>query len=74
METLINNAAAKLRNSLPQAMVSSYTYRPLVGMTSKTDARGIKETYKYDDMQRLQAILDHLNYVNKAIDYHYRPN
>lgn len=74
MESLINNAAAKLRNSLPQAMVSSYTYRPLVGMTSKTDARGITEYYKYDGMQRLQAILDHLNYVNKSFDYHYRPN
>lgn len=74
METLIKNAAAKLRNALPQAMVSSYTYRPLVGMTSKTDARGITEYYKYDGMQRLQAILDHLNYVNKSFDYHYRPN
>lgn len=73
METLITNAAAKLRNSLPQAMVSSYTYRPLVGMTSKTDTRGVKETYTYDGMQRLQAILDHLNYVNKSFDYHYRP-
>lgn len=74
METLIRNAADKLRNALPQAMVSSYTYRPLVGMTSKTDARGITEYYKYDGMQRLQAILDHLNYVNKSFDYHYRPN
>lgn len=74
MESLINNAAVKLRNALPQAMVSSYTYRPLVGMTSKTDARGITEYYKYDGMQRLQAILDHLNYVNKSFDYHYRSN
>lgn len=74
METLINNEAVKLRNALPQAMVSSYTYRPLVGMTGKTDARGITEYYKYDGMQRLQAILDHLNYVNKSFDYHYRSN
>ncbi|WP_367330283.1 hypothetical protein [Sphingobacterium multivorum] len=74
METLINNAADKLRTNLPHAMVNSYTYRPFVGMTSKTDQRGIKETYTYDGMQRLQAILDHLNFVNKATDYHYRPN
>ncbi|WP_367331324.1 hypothetical protein [Sphingobacterium multivorum] len=74
METLIKNAADKLRTDLPKAMVTSYTYRPLVGMTSKTDARGIKETYTYDGMQRLQAILDHLNYVTKSFDYHYRPN
>lgn len=74
METLIRNASVELRNSLPQAMVSSYTYKPLVGMTSKTDPRGITEYYRYDGMQRLQAILDHLNYVNKSFDYHYRPN
>lgn len=74
METLIKNAADKLRTGLPNAMVSSYTYKPLVGLTSKTDARGIKETYKYDGMQRLQAILDQVGNVTKAIDYHYRPN
>ncbi|MCW8311094.1 hypothetical protein K7A41_07660 [Sphingobacterium sp. InxBP1] len=74
MDTLIKAAADKLRASLPNAMVTSYTYRPLVGMTSKTDARGIKESYTYDGMQRLQAILDHLNQVNRAFDYHYRPN
>lgn len=74
METLIKNAADKLRTDLPQAMVTSYTYRPLVGMTSKTDARGIKETYTYDGMQRLQAILDHLNNINRSFDYHYRSN
>ncbi|MNX98357.1 hypothetical protein D3C86_1307640 [compost metagenome] len=74
METLIRNAADKLRTDLPKAMVSSYTYKPLVGMTSKTDPRGIKETYTYDGMQRLQAILDHLNNVTKSVDYHYRSN
>ncbi|WP_333625478.1 hypothetical protein [Sphingobacterium siyangense] len=74
MEILIKNASDKLRTNLPKAMVTSYTYKPLVGMTSKTDARGIKETYIYDGMQRLQAILDHLNYVNRSFDYHYRSN
>lgn len=74
METLIKNAADKLRSGLPKSMVTSYTYKPLVGMTSKTDARGIRETYKYDGMQRLQAILDHLNNVTKSVDYHYRSN
>ncbi|WP_343318254.1 hypothetical protein [Sphingobacterium multivorum] len=74
METLIKNAADKLRTDIPKAMVTSFTYKPLVGMTSKTDARGIKETYTYDGMQRLQAILDHLNNVNRSFDYHYRSN
>lgn len=74
METLIKGAAEKLRTNLSQSMVTSYTYKPLVGMTSKTDARGITEYYKYDGMQRLQTILDHLNNVNRSFDYHYRSN
>lgn len=76
MEALIKAAADKLRadSRLAGAMVTSYTYKPLVGMTSKTDPRGIKETYIYDGMQRLKAILDHLNYVNRSFDYHYRSN
>ncbi len=75
-DAAIETAMNTLRNDsrLAGAMVTSYTYRPLVGMTSKTDARGIKETYTYDGMQRLQTILDHLNYVTKSFDYHYRPN
>ncbi|MDR2273635.1 MAG: hypothetical protein LBF27_22200 [Sphingobacterium sp.] len=73
-ENSIVSTMAKLRNSLPKSMITSYTYKPLVGMTSKTDPRGIKETYTYDGMQRLQAILDHLNYVNRSFDYHYRSN
>ncbi|WP_367330213.1 hypothetical protein [Sphingobacterium multivorum] len=76
METLIKAASDKLRSDsrLAKAMVTTYTYKPLVGMTSKTDARGITEYYKYDGMQRLQAILDHLNNVNRSFDYHYRSN
>ncbi len=76
METLIKNASDKLRSDsrLAKAMVTTYTYKPLVGMTSKTDSRGIKETYTYDGMQRLQAVLDHLNYVNRSFNYHYRSN
>jgi len=76
METLIKNASDKLRSDsrLAKAMVTTYTYKPLVGMTSKTDGRGIKETYTYDGMQRLQAVLDHLNHVNRSFDYHYRSN
>ncbi|WP_324758348.1 hypothetical protein [Sphingobacterium thalpophilum] len=56
------------------AEMITYTYKPLVGITSRTDARGVTEYYQYDGMQRLQAILDQLNNVTKAIDYHYRPN
>lgn len=73
-DALINTQMTKLRTMLPHALVTHYTYIPLVGMTSKTDVRGITEYYQYDGMRRLQTVLDHLNYVNKSFDYHYRPN
>lgn len=73
-DVAINTAMTKLRSSLSKAMVTSYTYQPLVGMRSKTDARGVTEFYEYDGMQRLKAVLDHLNYVTSSMDYNYRPN
>ncbi|MGA6119348.1 hypothetical protein [Sphingobacterium anhuiense] len=74
--TLIENAMIKLRTDtkLAKAMVTSYTYKPLVGMTSKTDPRGITEYYEYDGMQRLKAILDQVKNVTTSMDYHYRTN
>ncbi|MFE7088404.1 hypothetical protein ACFU8T_13430, partial [Sphingobacterium spiritivorum] len=47
-----------LRSNLPGSQITSYTYKPLVGMTSKTDARGQTEYYQYDGLQRLQHVLD----------------
>lgn len=73
-DIVINNAMENLRSNLPKAMVTSYTYQPLVGMKSKTDPRGMTEYYEYDGMQRLKAILDQFKNVRSALDYHYRPN
>ncbi|UIR57752.1 hypothetical protein LZQ00_07990 [Sphingobacterium sp. SRCM116780] len=70
----INSTIQLLRANLPKSQVSTYTYKPLVGMTSKTDPRGVTEYYNYDGMQRLQVILDQFKNVNKSFDYHYNPN
>lgn len=57
-DDIIKNADLKLRQSLPNALISSYTYDPLIGITSKRDVRGMKESYKYDDFGRLSSKLD----------------
>lgn len=73
-DSAIQGAMSKLRNSLTKALVTSYTYAYMVGMTSKTDPRGITEYYEYDGMQRLQKILDQFKYINKTFDYNFRAN
>ncbi|MCH5718622.1 hypothetical protein [Niabella hibiscisoli] len=49
----------KLRNGLPGAFVETYTYKPLVGVTSVTDARGITVYSEYDNFNRLSVTKDH---------------
>ncbi|GHU89918.1 hypothetical protein FACS1894155_07590 [Bacteroidia bacterium] len=66
--TPVNN----LRNTLTDALVTTYTYKPLVGMLSVTDPRGVKTTYEYDDFGRLKTIKDHNNSVVESYNYNYR--
>jgi len=63
-----------VRTNLPNSMVNTYTYKPLVGMTSKTDPRGVTEYYEYDIYQRLKAIIDQAKNVTSSMDYHYHSN
>ncbi|QKJ32454.1 hypothetical protein HQ865_22710 [Mucilaginibacter mali] len=70
----VNGFVALLRNTanLPNAQVMSYTYKPLVGMTSATDAKGTATYYEYDDFQRLRFIRDKDNNIVKAFCYNYK--
>lgn len=52
--------------------MTSYTYKPLVGMTSSTDAKGQTTTYEYDDFNRLKFVKDHDGKIIKQMDYHYQ--
>jgi YD repeat-containing protein len=53
------------------AQMTSYTYLPLVGMTSSTDAKGMTTYYEYDGFQRLQNIKDQNGRILKNYDYNY---
>ncbi|MCF8457026.1 MAG: hypothetical protein K9H62_13940 [Bacteroidales bacterium] len=41
------------------AEMITYTHKPLVGVTSKTDANNITTYYEYDDYRRLEITKDH---------------
>src|SRR5690606_6095947 len=70
-EKNLRNALTSLRNSLPNAMVTTYTYDPLVGVTSITDPKGYTMYYEYDDFNRLKQVKDAAGILS-VNEYHYK--
>ncbi|WP_448103702.1 carbohydrate binding domain-containing protein [Pedobacter panaciterrae] len=75
---LDNNAAGTvwfddLRIQPSDAAMSTYTYDPMVGMTSMIDDSGKTVYYEYDTFQRLMNIRDQNWDIIKHYDYHYKP-
>lgn len=60
-----------LRIHPSNARMSSYTYEPFIGMTSKTDPNHQSEFYTYDGYNRLAVIRDDNNNILKTICYNY---
>ncbi|MDR7130997.1 YD repeat-containing protein [Algoriphagus sp. 4150] len=61
----------ELRLHPADAMMTSYTYDPLVGMTSKTDPRGFTVTYEYDASGRLKTIKNEDGHILEHYEYNY---
>ncbi len=60
-----------LREKLPQALITNYTYKPLVGITSQTGPNGITTYYEYDEQNRLKRVRNHEGKVIKEQEIHY---
>jgi hypothetical protein len=69
--TTIENTANSLRNSLPNAHISSYSFKPMVGMLSNIAPNLLKTSFGFDGLNRLEKILDHENNIVKAYQYQY---
>jgi hypothetical protein len=61
----------KLRN-LTGSNATTYTYDPLIGMTSMTDPSGYTTYYEYDSFNRLKFVENKDSKVLKSYDYHYK--
>jgi YD repeat-containing protein len=66
------NIRNAISNALPKAQIITYTYDPLIGVTTITDARGKTSYYEYDTLGRLKLIRDQDNNVLKTFDYQYQ--
>jgi YD repeat-containing protein len=62
----------KIRLAGTKALVTIYTYLPMVGMTSETDPAGKVTFYEYDSLQRLKLIRDQNGKILKQYDYQYQ--
>jgi YD repeat-containing protein len=54
------------------ALMTTYTYDPLVGVTSTTDPKGQSVYYEYDPFLRLMNVKDKDGNIIKHTDYHYQ--
>jgi len=61
-----------LQRALPNALVTTYTYKPLTGILTATDPRSVITYYEYDSFGRLTNTKDNNGKLLQHYDYHYR--
>lgn len=68
--TALNN----LRNAseLTNAIVTTYTYKPLIGVSTVTDSKGYRMSYEYNEFNRLKLVKDAQGNILSENQYHYK--
>ncbi|MCD0464985.1 RHS repeat domain-containing protein [Flavobacterium sp. ENC] len=74
-ESQLKIALNNLRNTteLSTAMVSTYTYIPVIGVSTITDPKGDTITYTYDTFGRLEFVKDKNGNILSENQYNYKP-
>ncbi|WP_416837759.1 RHS repeat domain-containing protein [Flavobacterium sp. ZT3R17] len=67
-------ALDNLRNAseLSSALVTTYTYKPLIGVSTVTDSKGYRTSYEYDEFNRLKVVKDAQGNILSENQYHYK--
>ncbi len=71
-ETSLRNALDGLRLQFPNALITTYTYDPMVGPTSVTDPTGQTLFYRYDNQNRLEYVIDLDGNVLNKTEYNFK--
>jgi len=59
----------QLRTAFANAMITGYTYKPMVGITSKTDVNNTITYYEYDTLGRLKTVKDNNSKILNQYTY-----
>ncbi len=66
-KTLYNS----LKALLPNALITTFSHKPLVGVTQQTDPYGVTTYFDYDNFGRLSTVKNDDGKLLKKYDYHY---
>lgn len=72
-ESVLISALNSLRTAFPNAMVTTYTHKPLIGVSTITDPKGDVQTFHYDSFNRLQFVKDKNGKILSENEYNYKP-
>nr|WP_321485488.1 BACON domain-containing protein [uncultured Draconibacterium sp.] len=67
----IKNIVSSLNQSYPDCIFEGSTYKPLIGLTSRTDPGERITSYTYNEFGQLEYIRDNENNILSKRDYHY---
>ncbi|WP_299246987.1 hypothetical protein [uncultured Aquimarina sp.] len=68
----LRDALDDLRVSFPSGFITTYTYNPLIGVTSTTDPREYAMFYQYDNANRLEFVKDAEGKLISENKYNYK--
>jgi YD repeat-containing protein len=71
-EANLITALNALRIAFPNAMITTYTYKPSIGLSTVTDPKGDTMNFIYDDFNRLKEVRDKNNNILSENEYRYK--